>query len=77
MNYVIAAMGAVLLLMGGTCYLLYERSVAQASRIGTVETQLKTAVEANEAKINATKQRATVGKTVRELPDPELLRRLQ
>lgn len=77
MNYVLIGLGVAVLLLGGTTYFLYTAQIDSAKRIGVVETQLKTAVQANQDKTNATKQRATVEKAVRELPDPELLRRLQ
>lgn len=77
MKYVIIALGVGLLLTGGSAYLLYEKSVKDAERIGAVETQLKVAADANKAIVNATKQRATTEQSVRRLPDPDLVRRLQ
>lgn len=77
MNYVIAGLGVVVLLLGGTTYLLYNQQIDSAKRIGVVETQLKDAVDANKAKTDATKQRATTERTVRQLPDPDLVGRLR
>ncbi len=77
MNYVIAGLGVVVLLMGGVSYFLYENQISFATRLGAAETQLKAAVQANQDKTNATKQRATTERTVRQLPDPDLVGRLR
>lgn len=66
-KYLAIAAGVVILLLGGACYLLYQRTETLAARAAKLEQSNDQLTKAINAKTNATRDRAATDNAVRRL----------